>query len=190
MINVTRFPVVIFASPRTGSTSLTHHIQRLYPGNSCFCEPDLRELDHFLQYSSSYTNYIVKIMAKNIHKYPNDLICSPDNFFIKIYRKSIVDQIASNYIARERNMWYYLSNSGVLDLPIPIDPLKIKENIAIINGYNEALNRVDIKFDLEIAYEDLPPLSGNDHIITPKPINYNDLKTTISAYLQFYKLPT
>lgn len=190
MINVTRSPIVILASPRTGSTALIHYIHKLYPSNACFCEPDLGDLDHFLKYSSQHSNYIIKTMAKNIHKYPNDLIYSPNNFFIKIYRKSIVDQIASNYVARERNIWYYPPNSSLSHSPISIDPLKIKKNIEIINEYNNALKDINVKFDLEIAYEDLPTISKVDHIITPKPVNYKDLKSAISACLQFYKLTT
>lgn len=183
MINITKFPVVIFSSPRTGSTALVRYLQHLYPENNCFCEPDLRELERFLDYGKQHDNFIVKLMARNLHLYPNELIFSPANFFIRIRRRSIVDQVASNYIARERNLWYYQTNNSVFDTPIHIDPLKITENIAIVSRYNAALHKVNVKFDLDLYYEDLPRMVVPGHIITPKPLNYNELKSEIAALL-------
>lgn len=184
MIKITKFPVIIFASPRTGSTALLHHIHQLYPENVEFCEPDLKDITPFLKYSQNNTNYILKTMAKNLDRYPKELIFSPRNFFIRIRRKGLINQIASNYVARERNTWGYMSTDTTVNTSsININEEKIQESINILRKYNECINNVPVKFDLDLFYEDLPKITNDHHVITPKPDNYADLKSAIATVL-------
>lgn len=184
MIKITKFPVIIFASPRTGSTALLYYIHQLYPENVAFCEPDLKDIDSFLKYSQSNTNYILKLMATTLELYPSSQVLSPDNFFIRIRRKNILNQIASNYVARERNTWGYTATDATVNTsPIDINEEKIQESINILRKNNECVNNVPVKFDLDLFYEDLPKINDERYVITPKPSNYADLKSAIATVL-------
>jgi len=182
MYEINKFPVMILSSPRTGSTLLANVLSNRYTNLALFSEPDANNtMDRFNEYAATSDQYILKFHLKHLFKFPKDVIkkvINHDAFLIRIRRKNIVDQIVSNYIELNRNVWHY----KIADIEkykeelIEINDSTINLAINSILNFNKKLDELDIKYDLDIYYEDLiQQLDNNDTIVTPKPKNYNEL---------------
>jgi len=195
MYNITRFPVIILSSPRTGSTILAYDIQEELnkQGKSfqVFNEPITgSQHDSFLSYKNK--DYILKIHAHDLIKYPThiiDMIKERSCFLIRIRRRNIEDQILSWYIARQTRGFGYYNPYGIeqhlLDSnkTLIVSPDEIIENVRSIKKFNNELNEIDVKFDLDLFYEDLN-FKSTHMIKAPKPINHLKIREVINNVLQ------
>jgi len=180
---ISRLPVVILSSKRTGSTFLTHHICESLK-NDCnnlheFIEPaESNQIQKLLEVIDNHENYVLKVHAYDlITVYPSkikNIIDTHNCFLIRIRRRNIIDQIASHYIASERNIWGYNKDTLYDTAVKKIDINRIKRSIGFISTYNQAIDNFSGSFDLDIYYEDLPIIDGKS-IKTPNPENYEEI---------------
>lgn len=184
------FPVIIVASPRTGSGALSWHIKNLHVGIEMFNEPDqasVKRLDEFLRFQKTDNNWILKIMISSLDQYPDfikDKINSGAYYRVKCSRRNLVDQIASHYVATIRDHWMYLKNDPsdqYLDLPVVINTKIIDRCISWINHDIKQLKTFEA--DTEIFYEDVKNLLNSGTKKTPLPTNYEEIKAIIKQRL-------
>jgi len=180
---ISRLPVVILSSKRTGSTFLTYYIFNLLKNNYNklheFIEPaESNQIQKLLEVINEHENYVLKVHAYDlVTVYPlniKNIIDTHNCFLIRIRRKNIIDQIASHYIASERNIWGYNKDTQYDTAVKKININRIKRSIGFISIYNQTLDNFPATFDLDIYYEDLPIIDGNS-IKTPKPENYDEI---------------
>ena len=188
---ISRLPVVILSSKRTGSTFLTYHICELLK-TDCnnlheFIEPaESNQMEKLLEVIDYHENYVLKVHAYDlITVYPpkiKNIIDTHNCFLIRIRRRNTIDQIASHYIASERNIWGY-NNDTLYDNTVKkIDINRIKRSIKFISTYNQIIDNFPVTFDLDLYYEDLPIIDGKS-IKTPNPENYDEIWKIISCML-------
>ena len=180
---ISRLPVVILSSKRTGSTFLTYHISELLK-NDCnnlheFIEPGVsNQMEKLLEVIDNQENYVLKVHAYDlITAYPpkiKNIIDTHNCFLIRIRRRNIIDQIASHYIASERKIWGYNKDTQYDNTVKKIDINRIKRSMGFISTYNQAINNFPVPFDLDLYYEDLPIIDGKS-IKTPNPENYDKI---------------
>jgi hypothetical protein len=194
MFEITKRPIVILSAPRTGSSILTAYIHKLCNDADikAFFEPSTdRKNDHlnsFLKYFSSSKNFIVKTHLTSIHAYPTEiskfLTTSDTVFRIRIQRKELVKQIASYYIAilRSRYHFHTLKEIDYVDT-LPIHNKLLEEFILDIARSNKILSESQIKFDLDLIYEELPIMDNLNFYVVPKPTNYQEILDAITVLL-------
>jgi hypothetical protein len=194
MINITKFPVVIFTSPRTGSTAFAHYLKKQNPTKQYFIEPilDQNQMIEFTRVFNSTNDYIIKVMGETIVKpnwevpqhpqYMIDKMLSAETYKIKLYRRNVIEQVASYYIGSIRNYWEY-NEDNVLNFNvndnIKIDLPKIQRAIRIIKYNNEVIDI--IKADITLYYEDINYFD-NRTVLTPKPHNYAELLRVVEHF--------
>jgi hypothetical protein len=185
MITIPKWPVVIFASPRTGSTALGYHIAN-NTLTKYYNEPNFRpaELEEFIEFSKSNNNYILKLLGSSIPMFPKsvqDIIFSDNVFKIKMNRRNIINQIASHYVGLNRKTWNYIqideNYKNLMDTNIIIELDKVKRSIEMVRYDRNIVNK--IKTDIELFYEDFVNFESLT-IKTPKPANYPLLIDTIT----------
>ena len=184
MFNIDRFPVIIFSGPRTGSHALTYHLKKQYPDLKVFLEPgNVHNMKEFWDYSKSNKDFIAKIISYHFFDHPKfvqDYLISKDNYKIKLKRREMIRQIASEYIAFTRKIWYYeTSQDEIKKFPIKIDANMIDVCTKEILDANHLL--ADIPCDQEVFYEDIK--FETVVIPTPLPSNYEDLLAVIKERL-------
>jgi len=195
MYNITRFPVIILSSPRTGSTILAHDIQEELnkQGKSfqMFNEPITgSQHDSFL--SCKNKDYILKIHANDLIKYPThilDMIKDRSCFLIRMRRRNIQDQILSWCIARQTNGWGYYNPFGIeqnlLDSnkTLIVSRDQIIKDVHIIKKSNNELDEINVKFDLDLFYEDLN-FKSTHMIKASKPNNHEKIREVIKELVK------
>jgi LPS sulfotransferase NodH len=193
MYNVTKLPVVILSSPRTGSTILAHDIKEELEKQgkivNVYNEPmGSHEQQSFLS-SIGKENYILKVHAHDLYKYPEaviDMITKHDCFLVRIRRRNLEDQILSCYIAMKRNVWGFYSNQTDVEQIAnrEAEEIEISQSIrwaiSFINQSNKALDNFEATFDLDLFYEDLS-IKSNYLTRTPNPKNHAILKKLIKG---------
>ena len=191
MININKFPVIIFAGARTGSSALGEYISKKY-NLVYFNEPDMRPdswMIDFINYSQTSNSYIVKLMGDRIigDYYPPDIIkkiLSDNCYRIKISRKNKVEQIASFYIAKARDRWVYTTHSCNEYEVFQTNPVTIlNDDIKFAVTYLDKQQKIldGIESDILLYYEDLPILDTS-YDKTPQPSNYIDLIEAIKKF--------
>ena len=191
MFDIQKFPIIILSSPRTFSTPIFDHINRKYEYVPGFSEPDNnpQELERFIDHASQSKNFILKIHAVKLSVFSKDFlantILNPDNFFIRIRRRNLVDQVCSAYIAEMRRVWvYHPGNTEVTESfknqPVVIDSNLVRSVYRKILKTNQGIDNVDVKFDLDLYHEDM---LGLETIVvpTPLPTNYSLLQEFIKG---------
>jgi LPS sulfotransferase NodH len=192
MFTITKTPILILATPRTGSTVLGAYIKSLCKKDiPYFQEPDYSgqvEIDQFRNYFTHSKDFILKCHFIYLHRYGSDVsdYLLGDAYKIRIRRKDFVKQVASFFIADARNLRWHFQNAEELNFvdTIPINTLKIKQHIAFLKYANYKLDHAPVSFDLDLYYEDLPTINGTGYYIAPKPSNYNELLATITKLVQ------
>ena len=177
MIVCTKLPVFIISSPRTGSTALGQQIAEI---NSLtyFIEPDYLDMCHrmnnFKSFAEANDSYVLKMHAKNLHKYPKFVLdkLKTNSTTIKISRKSLFDQVVSYYIARKTDHWVRKRNETEKSYELEYDADFFLTSLTTIKYFNGAFDSLDVIFDLELTYEDLN-LSNSLFEKTIYPNNYN-----------------
>jgi hypothetical protein len=200
---IDRWPVMLVAEPRSGSTALACHIAQsngiLY--RHCVIEPDLAPQPGIiqnnwdtLQQTIAETNdrFVLKatIYPCTIEPEYQRLLAS-DCFKIMLYRRSRLDFIVSRLISQQLNKWHWYKHEVPQDYHIDItaiDPEYLDEAV------REALNNqmitrnllIDFVFDAVIAYEDIDLSSSLLYQPTPKPNNLSALEEHVRAYMREY----
>jgi hypothetical protein len=190
MININKWPVVIFASPRTGSTAFGFHLLELHPEVRYFSEPNFNsnEMKEFITFTNAKkNNYILKLLGGSLNLYPPDIIAkifSNEVFKIKISRRNVVEQIASHYIADYRGIWQYHNADGnykeLAINNIEIELGLLRRSITRVHWDNDIIDK--ISSDLEFHYEDLLDIISPTKK-TPLPTNYDLLIDTIKKLI-------
>jgi LPS sulfotransferase NodH len=192
MFTITKTPVLILSTPRTGSTVLGAYIKSLCEKDICyFQEPDYSgqlEIDKFKEYVNHSKNFILKCHFIYLHRYGTDIsqYLLDNAYKIRIRRKDFVKQIASFYVAKTRNHRWHFQNAEQLNFvdTIPINIMHIKQYITYLKYANYKLDYAPVKFDLDLYYEDLPAINDVGYYIAPKPDNYNELLATIQELIR------
>lgn len=181
----------IIAGPRTGSTALGHYIFDNTANIKYFCEPDLTTeyLVEFLNFYESNNNFVLKVMPDHfVKRYPTrtiDRLLLNNTFKIKLKRKDKAAQVASLYIAEQRNLWHFdtfhLPEYEYLrDQPLDINLDKVKECVRRVLYADRLLDMYQV--DLELNYEDLALIETNKSL-TPNPNNYDEIVALCKLYL-------
>lgn len=186
MIEVTKFPVLIVANYRTGSTALCEYLAAKYNLKGfpeSHYEPE--KFDILLSMiESGQTNFIVKFMPEQLAEYKvyQDLLAS-DCFKIKLSREDKLGQIVSYYIAYETQRWHESANTRPANYTVPINDYDVNGAIERITNNDRLMEELSVKFDEIISYESLGFIEGTEQIKTTLPLNFRFLKQTISGYL-------
>ena len=191
MYPISRLPVVVLSSKRTGSTVLATEIRdqlRAVHGDVGFYNEPMEsrsedQMRRLMQAIDQKEPFVLKAHACDVEReYPSrikDLITSGDAFVVRIRRRDIVEQIASHYLASKRNTWQYHGNEEIgEESMVPIDMGWLDRSIKYINHYNTALDGYPAPFDLDLCYEDLS-FSGKIYVKTPKPRDYHALTEAV-----------
>lgn len=192
--NINKLPILIISSPRTGSTILAHdikeslHIQNI--NLEVYNEPLFsHEREMFLKsFYEKKENYILKTHAHDFlenYKFILDSVKNNFYYLIRIRRKNIIEQIASNHIAGIKNGWGYYSKytdkekyNLLKEESVELNIRQIKNNIKYIQDCNLATDNLDLNYNLDLFYEDID-LTSNHMLVSPKPKNYEILKKII-----------
>jgi len=197
--------VIIGTAPRCGSTPYAHLLEqkmgipsfhepwnkRLIESSSdynekLFIENPFMQKQNFIEYMklrSSSNRYIVKIFFADIeHRCPYH----PElkiGYKIGLFRRNVVDQIASYYIAEGRKKFHDNINDSPKNYTISIDPQSISAIIYRVTNANYSLENCQI-LDKKIYYEDID-FSELKSIYrkTLQPLNLEDLKNKIKEIM-------
>ncbi len=206
MFNISKVPVLIISTPRTGSSALGSYLCSILGDDMTFFnEPDFALDSHMPVFEEHYKNskrFILKIHAYNMIFYKKNLIdylaTSDEVYRISISRKNVVEQIASYYIALVRNKKFHYNFKDELEEyndVLPLDIHLLNGSIKKILEANESLKRSNVKFDEHVFYEDIPDMKvvdtswwrsseGNAEFLrTPKPKNYEEICKVIAALM-------
>ena len=197
-----KFPVIILSSIRTGSTVLGHEIVKSNNEVDYFNEPlhfeNLYKLNDFKHSLFNKSNFLLKIHAWDLvkprikHETLPDIYKCLDKIKellingatpIRIRRRSIVDQVASAYMAKQNNTWHYTNDNIIPNLEI--HHFEIAETIKFVKHQNKVLNDLTYRFAYDLFYEDLD-FSTDKIIKVPKPKNYDKLLELVGTLIKKY----
>jgi len=192
MFAITKTPILILATPRTGSTVLGAYIKSLCEKDiPYFQEPDYsgqEKINEFKEYFDQSKDFILKCHFIYLHRYGIDVpkYLLDNAYKIRIRRKDFVKQVASFCIADARNNRWHFQHEEQLNFvdTVPINTNKIKQHIAFLKYANYKLDHAPVSVDLDLFYEDLPAISNAGYYIAPKPSNYEELLATIKELVQ------
>jgi LPS sulfotransferase NodH len=186
--------ILIISSPRVGSTAFAEWIA--LAGNKKFYNEPLTTPDFIENFIESLVlgeDFVLKFHAHEFFHYQACLDLK-EFYTIRIRRKDVVKQIASDYIALTRQQWHYTNDSDSTEsesIIINIDALQ--NSIQNINNMNMELYKFGLlhKIDSDVYYEDIKEfLQEHKDItakLTPLPKNYQTLLKIIAqnTYLRF-----
>lgn len=209
MIDVPRFPVVIVASPRTGSTALLKYLANKYSvmgfgeifkniidlinSDPVTYKKTLKQREIYSNYKKlNRTDYILKLMPGEITYFSKyeDLLQSKDCFKIRLSRKSLINQVASLYIAESTKNFHTYSTDQLKNYEVKIDKINLIHCIERISNSNFLVKNIKCDYDLDIDYEDLgylEEIKGEQAhtIIFHKPTNFEEVKKAITDLIKF-----
>lgn len=194
--NFTKFPILILSAPRTGSTVLSKYIKNksdipleffMEPttGNWAPDKLDWQTNNVMEDFNRAFDNTDKIIVKDHIHTFKKHLpknieyLLSDKTFKIRLRRRDFIEQIASRYIVWYRKEWHY--NKDTVDsikYEVAINSEIILKIAMIFKDINTELDNVQIKFDLDLYYEDIIldyDLEISSLVPTPKPSNYQEL---------------
>ena len=182
--NITKKPIVIIASPRTGSTALGYHLGNLYHGLVYYNEPSVTPdyMKKFLNHTmvEKKNDYILKLLGSAINTYPSEIIAtifSDQVFRIKMSRRNTIEQIASYYVGYYRQKWEYYTETDLTNTAIKIELNKVRYAMNRIEIEENILSKISA--DVELYYEDFFEFKSPSKK-TPVPSNYPLLIDTIT----------
>ena len=194
-INVTKFPIVILANYRTGSSALTISIAKKY-NLKYFSEPchndNITEIDsHKIQFINFYmqrleNKFMIKFMPTQISCFnPYEEILSKAGFLIKLKRRNKIDQISSLYVANKRKKFFKLNTEKKEKYLIPINIFELSQCCLSIFRNDFFLEKLPYKEDMNLVYEDLGFISDTDHVLSDQPDNIEEIKDEIIKILRW-----
>lgn len=171
-VNITRWPCVIISNWRVGSTGLLFHIADQYSKitqayseplikvNGNFRNPSLR---YFLLKSKNLEQILVKFHGWQLLTDPSApyvKLLEADTFKIKISRRNIIDQITSYYISLKSKFTY---DKGLTHSrpEISVNELEIYKCVDRIVRSNIIVDKLKVRYDLELFFEDVIPLENS-----------------------------
>lgn len=208
--------IMIFSSPRTGSSILGQHIEKRFQ-IPYFHEPDwgynnsdginvrywagTKNKERVEQFTRHVMNTDDSFVGKiHIYRFRNNkfyhpylinyLMNSDEVFRIRIMRDDIVAQLKSLYIAHERKRMYHFTAGMVKEFQpdyIKIRPVTISRYCRALNIVNNMLRNADINFDLDLTYETLPVIDNVRYVKVPRPLNDKDIEAAVIEELRKYE---
>jgi LPS sulfotransferase NodH len=171
--------IVVLANYRTGSTAFCHLLSRMYriPNFSELLQRDKTQDDYN---KVNFDQYVIKIMPDQVFE-PifSELIKS--SVVYGLYRRDMVQQITSYFVASQRNVWqnydYADRESYSIDYNIEQLTAVVNRIVNLNKDYEEKMKPLCVK---EYVYEDIQPLlQASAFKRYNKPTNYEDLFTTV-----------
>ena len=156
--NITKWPVVILANYRSGSTELGYQIARTY-GVDYYPEP-IRQIDNTIETISKRLDlgdnkFVVKFMPDQLDQNPiHKRLLDIESFKIKITRDNIVEQSTSYYIAKMTDNWAQTVDS-IPDYYVENNKEVMEKVICVLLQNNHSLDNLPIVYDAIVKYEDL-----------------------------------
>jgi len=188
---ITRFPILVLANYRTGSSTLAYNLSKEY--NLYFFPEPLRvteENDRPMsrlakRIRNGKNNFIIKFMPDQMndcHRYVD--IYNSDCYKIKLQRRDKIAQIASHYVSCVSGIWH--SNNPAergerFSPPIHINDIDFSIDLILDN--EKIFATLDAKFDQELYYEDLN-LESDKWVKLNAPDNYDEICSDIKHRLQ------
>ena len=181
-MNIPKFPVVIIAPARSGSTPLVYNLGRLH-NLTVWCEPDRdpEALNDFFKFIETSDQWILKILTDSMYQaYPTQFlnkVFSGKYHTIKLTRNNLVEQVASHYIATKRQQWTY-SRDISCDVDDQVLDIDYNTIVTSIGGVLEDNRIIDtLTTDVTLIYEEILPFLNEsvEFWKTPQPTNYNKI---------------
>jgi hypothetical protein len=188
---ITRFPILVLANYRTGSSTLAYNLSKEY--NLYFFPEPLRvteENDRPMgrlakRIRNGKNNFIIKFMPDQMNDCQRYVdIYNSDCYKIKLQRRDKIAQIASYYVSYVSGIWH--SNNPAerrerFSTPIYMDDIDFSIDLILDN--EKIFATLDAKFDQELYYEDLN-LESDKWVKLNAPANYNEICSDIKHRLQ------
>lgn len=194
--NIDKFPVLILCSPRSGSDALGFYLETLlrskghtnikFVGEPDFIEhintnPNLEGLERLYRAYEKTNRFIVKMLYYKFEEFCRQDVKERllnESYKIRLRRRDVVKQIASNYISRKIKKFHFTREDDSSLIEKPLDMANDAEMLTkLILGYkktNAMLDNTEINFDLDLYYEDLPPMDTK-YVVSKKPANYDEI---------------
>lgn len=183
-MKITRWPALILANYRTGSSPLCQGLA-LENSVTAFVEPSIttERTEEFLKSYTSTNRYIVKFMPDQVEQFtPYQELLASDCYKIKLTRKDKVSQIASYYIASVRDKWWTTKTEESKNYFVPIMKDKISQCIQHIQQVDLMLASFE-NYDTEMYYEDIGIIEDIDRVHSHRPSNFGHLVNIIKERL-------
>jgi hypothetical protein len=194
---ITKFPVFMLISARTGSTAfagaIAKHYDLVHYGEPESLPDRVERIQQFSEFSKNSNRYLLKTNTFNMYTYyPRSLIdyylTSDEVYKIRLRRRDRVAQMASNYIARHRKIWVYRDNQTYsISNTVEIVESDMDRDISIINNCYRLYDNMDVKFDCDVYYEDLGFVDNTDVLETPRPDNYDEIVDTFKRRIKLWQ---
>ena len=190
-----KWPVIIVANYRTGSTVYATHLSNLYNvpgylepwhpmrnrGNNWGPHTNGVKQNFYNHYHSKDNRYVLKFMPDQINKLtPYNTLLNSNCFKIKLYREDEIASIVSNYIGTMKKNWQTFSNEAVKRYTLEIDDDFILIAISTITQNNFWLHNLDVDYDKVITYESLGTITGTNFVKTHMPDNIVDIRNRVT----------
>lgn len=180
--NITKFPVFVIASPRTGSTAVLRYISEKYDlawYNEIHSGHNLDLESYNLISNPANTDwYVCKFFALDYKKHYS-WINKKDCFIIKLRRRNVLEQIFSHYAATVTDRFIYYDHPTQNNIQIPVNIDQIKVSINTILEHNYFINTFRLRADLDLYYEDLGLLKNSKTFLGPEIDNKDEITNLI-----------
>lgn len=187
--NVSKFPVVVIAPPRSGSSVICAQIGidlNIKHFSDITYAVDQKEIEKFLEFIQSTDQYVMKFHSFDMYKYPSwlvDKILNGETYNVKVTRNNLLLHVASAYVAQMRQLYHYDSvDVSNYNGPMLIKMRAIEQSISRIKKAVEELDSLPVPFDTVIEYSDYV-YDGDACARTPLPSNYNAILKVIESVL-------
>ena len=189
MIEITKWPVLIFSNYRTGSTVLGDFFVARYgcdyldePINS---NPGISDEEKYkILHEYHDCRCVIKFMGDHTIRdsFYKDLL-EINAFKIKLYRTNKIDQITSFYISQITNRWFRSKNEIIEDYEVLINLDILIRSVDFILYNDSILDNSLVNFDIITNYESLGFIDNVDSSLTKSPNNIDYLKELIKDLL-------
>jgi hypothetical protein len=182
MIITNKFPVVVIANYRTGSSALARNLSNKLniPG---YVEPHWAPHDW-----SAFTNclanennlFVLKFIAEQADEFAEyKAMFSKDCFKIRLYREDKIEQIVSYYIASVTETWFRQRGDEENKYFLPFDESKAINAINRILHNDAILDHLSVQFDVTTSYEKLGFIENTTLVKTIPPTNIRSIRSFI-----------
>lgn len=170
--SITKFPVMIVGSYRSGTTYLCAALAAKYnlraktePTISLLKFKDARSIDELrLLIANENNKFVLKVQADQMNNIPEyHKIWEGESYKILVYRQNRIDQILSYYVARVSDIWntsmslskYNTPESGYRNFPEKIITAEADYVYGQMIRVNEILEGMKDKADTIVSYEEI-----------------------------------
>jgi hypothetical protein len=178
-MNITKWPVVIIANYRTGSSELAERISNFYNAVN-IPEPkhDPLLMDTLQDMVNDGDNkFVLKLIVDQIDTHPIYRKILQDCYSIKLTRKDVLANMVSYYIASWKGTWQQ-TELTVPKYSVEYDPFRVDFVVDQILTNNKLLAELSIVFNKTLFYEDLD-FTNSDRFKTTPPENLEIITSII-----------